>query len=180
MRIVHTSPATAAVSLAEAKGHARVDGDDEDTGLSTMLLAATYEFEGQAQIALLERTVKLRLDGWPDDGRIWLPVGPVLEDATATVTADGAAVTGFSLLPGRYGEIALDTGVTAELAAALIEIEYPAGFGAAASDIPADIRHAILDQVAALFDNRGGYTAKDYPVSHAMLRIAAKHRGARV
>mgnify|MGYP006276881571 CR=1 FL=1 len=180
MKIVNTSPAVSAVTLAEAKSHCRIYDDDEDPAVDRMGLAATYEFEAQAQIAPLTRTVTLRLDGWPADGRILLPVGPVLDGASATVTADGEAVTGLELLPGRYGELRLSGGVTAELAAAEIVIEYPAGYGANESDVPADIRHAILDQVAALYDMRGAPSGREMAVSPHLLRIAAKARGVRI
>jgi len=180
MRINYTSPPFAAVGLSEARSHCRVSFGDDDTSLAAMAVAATLEFEAQAQVALLTRTVTVRLDGWPTSGAISLPVGPVMDGAEAIVTVDGAAFAAFELLPGKRPELRLTDTATAALELAEIVIAYPAGYGAEAAAIPADIKHAILDQVAALYDNRGAPSGREWAVSPALLRIAAKHRGVRV
>lgn len=48
-----------------------------------------------------------------------------------------------------------------------------------ADDLPNDLRFAIIDQTAMLYDARGTATAKERPLglSLAASRIAARHRG---
>lgn len=180
MRILQTPPALAAVELSDLQAHARVFDADEADALADMALAATLELEAQANIALLTRSVTLRVTGWPACGALPLPIGPVQDGAGATVTANGEPVIGAELLPGRIGELRLEAEIAATLAEAEIVVSYPAGFGASPADVPADLRHAILDQVAALYDARGAADPRRMTAAPAFLRIAAKHRGARI
>ena len=180
MRIVQSPPALAAVELADVQAHARVFDADEADALADMALTATLELEHQANIALLTRTVEVRVKGWPVSGSLPLPIGPVQAGAAAVVTVDGAAFDGFDLLPGRIGELRLTGELTDALEVAEIVASYPAGFGASPADVPADLRHAVLDQVAHLYDARGAVDARRAMAAPAFLRIAAKHRGAKV
>lgn len=180
MKVRHVSPETPAVDVADAAEHARVWEADETDALAALALTATLELEAQASLALLTRDVELRLTGWPASGAIWLPIGPVQDGATATVTANGEPVIGAELLPGRQGELRLEPEMAALLAAAEIVVTYPAGYGATPADVPADLRHAVLDQVAHLYDARGAVDARRAMAAPAFLRVAARHRGARI
>ena len=180
MKVRHVAPEAPAVDVADAAEHARVWEADETDALAALALTATLELEAQASLALLTRTVELRLTGWPASGKIRLPIGPVQDGATATVTANGEPVIGAELLPGRHGELRLEAETAALLSEAEIVITYPAGYGATPGDVPADLRHAILDQVAALYDARGAADPRRMTAAPAFLRIAARHRGARV
>ncbi|NGM46400.1 phage gp6-like head-tail connector protein [Rhodobacter sp. SGA-6-6] len=50
----------------------------------------------------------------------------------------------------------------------------------AAADLPDDIKLAIIDQAAMLFDARGGETDRPLGLSMAAARITARYRGVRL
>lgn len=173
-------PSAAGASLAEAREHLRIDHTEDDAALDVMLTAATRDLEQYAGIALLTQTIRVRiLSGWPMTHVIHLPIGPVQDGASATVLADGVAFDGFNLWPGNRGRLVLREKLTAALASAELVIEYPAGFGGA-EDVPDDLRHAVLDQVAALYDARGTGDPKTIAMSPHAVRIAARYRGVRL
>lgn len=90
--------------LSDAKAHARVDHDDEDTAIMLMLSTAAADLAAAAEYAL------------PAD----------------------------------------------------------------AANLPADLRFAIIDQVAMLYDSRGGATDRPLGLSRAASRIVARYRGVRL
>lgn len=181
MRIERSTSGGPAVTLDSAKAQARIDFADDDLELMRMIGAATRELEERASLAVLRQTIRLRLEGWPESGLIRLPIGPVLDGASFTVTADGAAVEAVDLLPGLRPDLMLTHLVTDTLAEAEVVVEYEAGWGTVASDVPDDIAHAILDQVSSYYDLRGGGMARrDVPLSPHMARIAARYRGVRL
>lgn len=49
-----------------------------------------------------------------------------------------------------------------------------------ADELPADLRFAIVDQAATLFDARGGDTERPVGLSLAAARIVARYRGVRI
>lgn len=171
---VDTLPA----ALAQAKAHARVDHDEDDAALELMIATAAAELEHFAQIALLTQTIRVTIFD-PDTGRDWLrlPIGPADEDSPPSVLVDGVAFTDFDFVGGnrpgiRWGatwsEIANPTRVT---------IEYTAGFGDTAADVPADLAQAVLDQAALHYDARSPMSRRELTTSPHMARIGARYRG---
>ncbi|MDM7255196.1 MAG: hypothetical protein P3W90_000675 [Paracoccus sp. (in: a-proteobacteria)] len=138
-----------AVTVDEVQEHLRVD-DDLLSGAMAYAHAAQIEVEQYADIALLEQTIIATTEHWPGQ-IIDLPVGPVQPGGTATVAiieTDGSAtplVSGFWLEAGRYPRLHLGGEPGGR-----IRISYTAGFGDQGSDIPADLRHALLDTAARL------------------------------
>lgn len=170
----------AGASLAETKLHARIDFSDDDAAISAMLSAATRDLEEFAGIALLTQTIRVRiLDGWPLTRVIHLPIGPVQDGASVTVTADGETFAGFDLWPGQRARLILTDDLSTDLAAAELVIEYPAGFGGL-ENVPDDLRLAVMDQTLALYDARGPGNPKTLALSPHAARIAARYRGVRL
>jgi len=58
-------------------------------------------------------------------------------------------------LPGRFSVKAGQAWPTATRPTAAIEIEYEAGYGPDAADVPVGLRQAIIRYTAAMFENRG-------------------------
>ncbi|MBL3568865.1 hypothetical protein BV509_09095 [Rhodovulum sulfidophilum] len=85
--------------------------------------------------------------------------------AHARVDTDDEDATIELMLAAAAGDV---------LAAA--EVAEPAD----AADLPTDLRFAICDQAAMLFDARGGDTERPVGLSLAAARIVARHRGVRV
>lgn len=177
--LVHRAPIGTALpfDLAEIKNHARATFDDDDDELTRMAATSAAEIEQFAQIALLTQTIRVTIfDPAPGAYGFNLPIGPVADDDTPTVTIDGEAFTGFDFVGGNRPYIRWLTSFH-ELTPSRIAVEYQAGFGATASDIPADLAQAIADQAALHYDGRSPMNARELTTSPHMARIGARYRG---
>ncbi len=157
---------SAALPLAEFRAHLRLssgfaDDTTEDGLLDTYLRAAMATVEGRVSRALFARDFTLRLSHWRDGYAERLPLAPVTAiNAVTLIAADGAETT---VAPTRYR---LDAdGMRPRIEAAgsalptiptggAVVIAFTAGFGASWSDIPADLRQAVLLLAAQLYENR--------------------------
>lgn len=161
--ILLAGPATEPVSLAEAKAYLRVDTADEDDLVQTLIAAGRVHLEALTRRAMIEQTWRLSLDDWPSGNEVRLPLGPLAalvavrvydpDDAATTLTLSQFLVDVGST-PGR---IVLPPGVEGEPLkrdALAIEIDYTAGYGAAATDVPDALRQAMLALVAHWFEHR--------------------------
>lgn len=175
--IVERTPVSTAepFSLNAVKEHLRVTDISDDAGIRAMARAAALEIESYAQLALLDQTVRVTLPAWPSLDDWPLPVAPLLDPASLTVSVAGFAFTEFGAVPGLRPVI-YPTGTIPE---GRTVITYTAGFGAAEEDIPADLREAIKDQAAAAYDWRGNPEFKGNGLSAHMARIAARYRRVR-
>lgn len=165
-----TPPALEPVSLADAKAHMRVDHADEDAQITAMITSARQRVEALLGRALITRRVRETRDDWPlgpgltrDSKAAVLALGPVTALHHVKVyDADGAAgFTGgasdyavdMASVPGRIAP--MTTGFPCPgRAVGGVEIEYDAGHGAAASDVPGPLRQAILLLVADAYAHR--------------------------
>ena len=152
--------------------HCRVTDPSMIEEASTHARAAASELQHYAQIALLDQTIRVALDAWPRSSWFNLPIAPLLDVLTATITVDGVPFSDFAVVAGLRPALRL----TDARPCGLIVIEYQAGFGPAASDIPGDLALAIIDQAAAFFDARGAGDGKSNGMSPHMARIAARYR----
>ena len=159
-------------SAAMVADHVRVLDVEGSNEASQHALAAAREAEHYGQLALLTQTIRVTLDVWPECDRLPLPIAPVLLANTVTMTVDAVAFTAFAVSTGLRPSI----GLTAARPCGLIIIQYTAGFGDQASSIPADLAHAILDQAAAFYDERGNIMGKSNGMSTHMSRIVARYR----
>lgn len=161
------------------KKHLRVEFDDEDASIRNDGWTAAAEIEQFAQVALLNQTITVVIFDPTNAPGIRLPIGPVQDDTVPTVTIDGVSFTGFDLVPGirpylRWNDAYHD------LTPTKVVIEYLAGFGETASDIPSDLAQAIMDQTALHFDGRSPMSAKELSTSPHMVRIGARYRGVQI
>jgi uncharacterized phiE125 gp8 family phage protein len=167
------------VLLADLRGFVRlIDSAGEfDAELVPMARAAAAEIEHFAQIALLMQSIRVEVIN-PDAGQhaFALPIGPVASDASVSVTIDGAAFDGFILVHGNRPALIWDSAYSA-LTPKRLTVEYPAGFGVTAADIPADLTQALLDQTALHFYGRSPMDARELSASPHMARIGARYRG---
>jgi hypothetical protein len=201
--VLVTGPAAEPLTLAEAKLHLKVDAADEDSLIQNLIQAARLAAEEETGLALLAQTWRLYLDAFPQAAGWWggvregarsaevervieLPRPPLLSvthvktydtvDAASVMPAADYFVDGAS----RPGRIVLRP--HAAWPAALrdtnaIEIEYQAGFGAAASNVPVAIRQGMLQHVAALYAARGdGLDMGEAPIPAAALALYRPYR----
>jgi uncharacterized phiE125 gp8 family phage protein len=176
--ILQTPPAEEPVSLAEAKLHLRLEDAAEDDALAALIAAARLHIERSFALALISQLWKLRLDDWPGDGRIALPLWPARAIGSLKVFGeDGEAMTIDAAhyvadLGARPPQLLLRRDRAwprPGRRAGGIEIGFDAGFGSAAADVPAPIRQAIKLHVAHLYENRDGAGSQALPAAAAAL-----------
>jgi uncharacterized phiE125 gp8 family phage protein len=140
-------PASEPVTLAQARAFLRLDDTAEDGLLTTLVAAARIHLESITGRALLSQTWRLVLDDWPTGGVVTLPVSPLLSLASITAyDEEGEAHTvplaqfeaESRVTPARLLLPPTVDGIPAAPRARLgIEVDYVAGFGEDADDLPA-------------------------------------------
>ena len=174
--VIATPPALEPVDLVEAKAHLRVDGTQDDVLITSLIIAARQVAESLLGRAFITQTLRLLCDEAP--GRVLvLPRAPlqsivhvkVYDDADVAVTVSAAlyqADTAGNRLALREG--AAWPAVSRALNG--FEVQYVAGYGAAASDVPMALRRGLLAHVAHLYNHRGDGLMR-VGVSEAMTAI---------
>jgi len=152
-------PALEPVSLAEAKAFLKIDDEAEDGLIATLITAARLHVEGVTGKALMAQTWRVICDRWPEDRTVRLPVRPFRSLAAVTAyDADGVPhdvpLAQFLSEPERLLLPADVAGMPALRERQGIEIDYVAGFGETAGDVPMDIRQALLTLVAHWHEHR--------------------------
>jgi uncharacterized phiE125 gp8 family phage protein len=185
--ILTSPPATEPVSLAEAKAHLRVPHADDDATISTLIIAARRAAEARTGLALINQGWSLWLDGWPCTTTVSLGLAPV--SAIADIVAFSEDGTPATYDPAHYyldgvsrpGRAVLRPDRLPPLAGRRvngIEIRFTAGFGAAASAVPQDLKQALLLVIAHWFEHRGEADGGSLPM--AAIEILARHRPVRL
>jgi hypothetical protein len=132
---------TEPVTLQEAKDWCRIDVNDDDTLITSLITAARIMCENYANLSFINRTVtakiKNRLGGFNP------PYGP-LKEITSATDSDGNAITDFDFDNAYPGNVT---------------IVYTAGY----DTLPVNLKTAILNQIAFLYENRG-----DIRLQHGM------------
>ena len=156
-----TGPTVEPWTVAELKAFLRVEHDADDAVIASLLAAARGQVEALTRRALLLQSWRLSYDAWPRDGRIRPRIGPLRALIAARVfdsadTAQPVDVTRFV--------VDVADGVIAAPAASLphpgrglagIALDVELGYGAAPSDVPELLRHAVRTLAAHWYDNRG-------------------------
>jgi len=164
-----SGPAAEPVTLAEAKAFARVDGSGEDGAITAMIAAARLAFERETGLVLLHQDWEWTLDRFPEPGlegrrTLELPLAPIVDIDEFLVRDNAGAETDIppadyvldvaAPLP-RLVEKGRGLWPAPKASAAGVRLAFTAGFGASASNVPADIRQAILELVAHAYERRG-------------------------
>jgi uncharacterized phiE125 gp8 family phage protein len=178
-----TPPASEPVVLADAKTQARIDTTADDSFIPLLITAARQWVESYLGRALITQTWQLWLDLWPAAVELWwdgVREGPVTGlDEISYISlprpplASVNAVTYYDNTdtpttwdPGNYfvdtisapGRVALRLGATWPVPSRLtngICVEYVAGYGSDASDVPEVIKTAIRQLVSHWYEHRG-------------------------
>jgi uncharacterized phiE125 gp8 family phage protein len=160
---VKVPPEVEPISLDEARGFARVDGTSEDTLIELLITAAREAVEGYLMKALVEQTLTLSLDWWPEP--LTLPRPPLISVVEVRTVGEDSSIVVYStdgyfvrtLAPAR-GQIVVRTGCTPPINTDRThggyEVEYKVGYGKDPSDVPASVRHGILMLVTHLYESR--------------------------
>jgi len=162
-------PLAEPVTLAEARRFLRLDQNDEDDLLTTLITAARLMIEAASGRCLIEQRWRIVLDRWPAGGEIRLPLSPVsrIEDARVydMLGAPQPVATAALALDGMSDPplIRVDNAGVPEIGRrrGAVEIDIVAGFGPTAAAVPAPLRQAVLRLAARWFEERGDVASQD-------------------
>lgn len=171
-------PAEEPVTLAEAKAHLRVDHDDEDALISSLITAARQHMDGPTGIlgrAIVSQsyTLTFHYDDMPSGSAcVWLPLNTA-SSLTSIAYYDGSnsLVTLTSTVLDSFDFVSASTWAYVQPKGDLVwpdvydradamTITYVAGYGAA-SDVPQPIKQAMLLLIGHLYENREAVTATE-------------------
>lgn len=158
LRLV-TPAASAAVSLAEAKAQLRVDSTDEDTLITSLVVAATDMAEQQTRRAIMPQTWELALDAFPTKFELTrVPVSSITSvkytDYTGVEqTLDPSAYVLDTSDDYGYAYVRPAYGTEWPSARDGVKVRYVAGYANAAA-VPEPIKQWIKLMVSTMFDNR--------------------------
>lgn len=154
------------LTTAEAKEHLRVDHTVDDDLIDAYVQAATDMVDaqwGELGRALVTQRWQLTLSTFPASGVIILPVPPVqqvtgityydTDDAEQTLAADIYRLTTNDEY-ARLDKVAGASWPATYDRADAVAVQYDAGYGDAASDVPEGIRLAVRLMVAHWYENR--------------------------
>jgi len=155
------------VTLAEAKAQMRVLHSNEDALIERIISAASQHVENRIGRNLVKRTVTYKREGFPQFGApIVLPRPPVISiTSVAFVDAHGDTIAlsadDYVLLPGpvEYRLGCVKTWPQAPRGRQSVTIVYESGYGAAASDVPEDLRHVVMMLVHHFYEHRSAVMA---------------------
>jgi uncharacterized phiE125 gp8 family phage protein len=158
---VTVEPSGEPVSLLDIKKDLRVDHDEEDGRIGSMIISARQTIEQYTNSSLITQTRVLKLDAFPACETIYLPNGPV------------QSVTSISYVDedGNTQNLVLDTDYYADFDSKIARLEavnfwpatkdrpnavtitYVCGYGSA-SAVPSPLKSALSLLVGHLYENR--------------------------
>lgn len=169
-------PAIEPVTLDEAKAHLRVDFSDDDDLITALIKTATASLESYTRTRLITQTVQVTADSflklrslpvWP----VQSVVSVVYDDLDGVETTwDPALFTHRrSVKPNQIVPAYEETWPHARDHVDAVRVTLVVGYGDAAEDVPAEIRHAMKLMISELYNNRElavvGASVADAPVT---------------
>lgn len=156
------SPAVDPVSTAEAKAWLRVDYDHEDTLIAALIKSAITSAELFTGRSIMSQSYRLNMDAFPEV--IQLPKAPLVsvtnvkyidEAGTLQTLSDSLYEVDAASYPARIVPAYSQSWPTHRLTINSVRVEFVAGYGETADDVPQAIKDAILVSVVDRFENRG-------------------------
>jgi uncharacterized phiE125 gp8 family phage protein len=180
---IATGPAFEPVTLVEAKAQLRVDHNDEDALIESLISVARRKVESETGRLLAVQTVDVYYDEWPAEGYVPLPLHPAASVTHVKyIDEDGALQTWASTnytsdLIGQTPRIVPnpDTSLPdlGEYPNA-VQVRYTVGDSTAGA-IPEELKHAIKLTLTMLYERREDMSLKD-PGSRSSQWLAFNHR----
>jgi hypothetical protein len=209
--VIEVYPSVEPVTLSEVKALLVIDGSGDDALLTDMIEESREFIEHIAGLAMITQQWRLSLDRWPMTPSPWwdgvqqmaiseltgqnaslqIPVWPLQTVNVVTVfdsAGTGASVTIADVFdvdtyqhPGR---LSLKYGATWPIALRdtnAIQIEYTAGYGATAADVPGPLKRAIKTIVGYMYSHRGdGCDSGDAYTESGAAAIVGRYKVVRI
>ena len=157
---IYSQPATEPVTLAEVKEHLRIDGNDYDSMLTSLIASCRSWCEQYQNRAYITQTWETYFDSWHFPMR---PARPPLQSVTSIKYTDSSN-TQFTWASTEYNVDAVTDPARISLGANktvpnvvlapqnAIVIRYVTGYGTE-SDVPASVKLAIKIMIGHRFEN---------------------------
>lgn len=161
-----SGPLVEPVSVADAKAHLRVDGDEDNLYIASLISAAREWVEAYLDRTLVHTQWTLRLEELGEEIELPRPPMAVADGQTAVTivyTLQGGETATLSTQSYRVdrhstpGEITPTYGTiwpAHRIDDNSVTVTWWAGYGPSGTDVPAAIRHAMLMLIAFWYDNR--------------------------
>ena len=168
-----TPPPIEPVTLVDVKGLLRIDDSDDDNLISSMITAIRQRAEEWTRRSFLTQTWTLWLDEFPFrhgntlnklNGRVIIIPRPPMQSVAfiKTYDSDNSTVTfdasdyfvDTASSPGRVALNDNSSWPTSLRKFSAVEVEFIAGYGSSASDVPEGIKQGMLQWIKLLFANK--------------------------
>ncbi len=155
-------PRSLPLNLEEAKNYLKIDFADDDKLLVKMISAATQKFENYTSRVLIAQTWQVTYRQLARVS-VTLPIKPVIRLKGIQLVSFDGQTTEYDLehteLDARISELYFHTFPYGYL----VKVQYLAGYGYSAEEVPDDIKASLLNHVGYLYENRS--LAANYPLS---------------
>lgn len=183
---------TADLPIAEMGQHLRLgtgfaDDGSEDAALEVYLRSALSAIEARTGKALFRRRFSWSIHRWHGAATQGLPVAPVALIESVTIVASSGSTT---VLPSASYSLRKDNHKPAIVAVGSslptipldgrAEIVIEAGYGTVWTDIPADLRQAVLMLAATYYDHRHGRVELGDEISFGIMNLIEPYRALRI
>ena len=166
------------VLLDDIKTHLRVSENDEDTLISSLIIAARVHVEHILSRKMITQTWSFYLDQWPENDTISLPLNPVqniseikiydVQDVASVVAASDYYVD-VSGDPARIIWLGGGARPHAGRVANGIEVRFTTGYGDNPNDVPEPLRQAITLLVSHWYERREPVEVGEQPTQVPMM-----------
>jgi uncharacterized phiE125 gp8 family phage protein len=186
-------PVTGLAAVREFGDHLRLgtgfaDDGSQDAILDLYLRTAIAAVEGRIGKATVTRRYSWTVTRWREPQRQVLPVAPVSQvDSVTLIDAAGVATvpdpSEWVVVPDGHRPYLLgtwnrDLPEIPEMGRA--EIVFRAGYGPAWSDVPADLRQAVLLLAASYYENRSADEGREGAMPFGVLALLDPYRPVRL
>ena len=162
--IVTAAPTTLPLTVNEVKEHLRLDLDDktQDALLKILIKTATGYAEKYTKIDFITRTYETLRDSFIDS--LEISRTPVQSGSKVEQLQDGSFVTVstdiyFATNSNTFSHLALKENQTwptdEDLQEQSVKITFKSGYGNTLSSVPDALREAMMQHIAAMYENRG-------------------------
>jgi len=160
---LRAGPASEPLSLSDTKTFLRVDGDDDDILVASLISAARVYIETTIGKILISEDWSYFIDKWPKSGTLFLPLSPVQSieeirvhkiDETYDVLSSSDYAQDLISHQPRLKRLNLSAPFAEGGGLNRIEVRFSAGFGDLESDVPKDLRQALLMLCAHWYEQR--------------------------
>lgn len=173
-----TAPTVEPLTVAEAKKHLNIMTFDDDSYITTLITAARMNTEKVLHRALITQTWNMYFDKFES---IFSLANPPLQSVTSIkyIDTSGAEQTlstdvytvDIDSEPGQVYRSYDESWPDIQAVEKAVDIEYVAGYGDAATDVPAPIKHGMLMLISHMYEHRE--SVNDFQVYHVPMGYEA-------